>query len=281
MTRRASATSFACLLSPAVRSPRSTSSLRARGPFTAIWARRSTLRRATRTRRGWRSSRWSSTRPTPVATANGRPAPRLSATRCSDSSPAPTASPVAPGGRATLRSEPALRLPQGSATPSGASKPCTPSWAGIWRVPCAPAPSAPTTPIPGFTGSCDSSPAPPAHIVRADLTPPGKEPPRRRAVIVIRFKVQCQPGKTEHALAVLDKVVAPSRALEGVISFDIGRDIVDPNSIIATEVFEDRAALDRQESLPEVAEVMSVLPQIVAAAPEATMFHVSSSEPHG
>jgi len=100
-------------------------------------------------------------------------------------------------------------------------------------------------------------------------------------VIVIRFKVQCQPGKTEHALAVLDKVVAPSRALEGVISFDIGRDIVDPNSIIATEVFEDRAALDRQESLPEVAEVMSVLPQIVAAAPEATMFHVSSSEPHG
>jgi len=100
-------------------------------------------------------------------------------------------------------------------------------------------------------------------------------------VIVIRFKVQCQPGKTEHALAVLDKVVAPSRALEGVISFDIGRDIVDPNSIIATEVFEDRAALDRQESLPEVAEVMSVLPQIIAGAPEATMFHVSSSEPHG
>ena len=99
-------------------------------------------------------------------------------------------------------------------------------------------------------------------------------------MIVIRFKVQCQPGKTEHALAVLDKVVAPSRALEGVISFDIGRDIVDPNSIIATEVFEDRAALDRQESLPEVAEVMSVLPQIIAGAPEATMFHVSSSEPH-
>ena len=100
-------------------------------------------------------------------------------------------------------------------------------------------------------------------------------------MIVIRFKVQCQPGKTEHALAVLDKVVAPSRALDGVISFDIGRDIVDPNSIIATEVFEDRAALDRQESLPEVADVMRVLPQIIAAAPEATMFHVSSSEPHG
>jgi quinol monooxygenase YgiN len=99
-------------------------------------------------------------------------------------------------------------------------------------------------------------------------------------MIVVRFKVQCQPGKTEHALAVMEEVIAPSRAVEGVVSFDIGRDIASPDSIIALEVFEDRAALDRQESLPQVAKVMSVLPQIVAAAPEATIFHVSSSEPH-
>jgi quinol monooxygenase YgiN len=99
-------------------------------------------------------------------------------------------------------------------------------------------------------------------------------------MIVVRFKVQCQPGKTEHALAVFEEVIAPSRALPGVISFDIGRDLAHPDSIVAVEVFEDRAALDRQESLPEVAKVMGVLPQIVAAAPEATIFHVSSSEPH-
>ena len=99
-------------------------------------------------------------------------------------------------------------------------------------------------------------------------------------MIVVRFKVQCQPGKTEHALAVFQDVIGPSRALDGVISFDIGRDIANPDSIIAIEVFEDRAALDRQESLPEVAQVMSVLPQIVAGPPEATIFHSSSSEPH-
>ena len=99
-------------------------------------------------------------------------------------------------------------------------------------------------------------------------------------MIVVRFKVQCQPGKTEHALAVFQDVIGPSRALDGVISFDIGRDIANPDSIIAIEVFEDRAALDRQESLPEVAQVMSVLPQIVAGPPEATIFHISSSEPH-
>lgn len=99
-------------------------------------------------------------------------------------------------------------------------------------------------------------------------------------MIVVRFKVQCQPGKTEHALAVMQAVVTPSRALPGVISFDIGRDIMDPDSVIATEVFEDREALDRQEAQPEVANVLSVLPQLVAAPPEATLFHVSSSEPH-
>jgi quinol monooxygenase YgiN len=99
-------------------------------------------------------------------------------------------------------------------------------------------------------------------------------------MIVIRFKVTCQPGKAEHALAYFDAVVAPSRALEGVISFDIGRDITDPDSIVAVEVFEDRAALDRQEALPEVAKVMDLLPQILAGPPEATRFHVASSEPH-
>lgn len=99
-------------------------------------------------------------------------------------------------------------------------------------------------------------------------------------MIVVRFKVQCQPGKTETVLAVMHEVIAPSRRLDGVISFDIGRDIAEPDSIIATEVFTDRAALDRQESLPEVAKVMALLPDVVAAPPEATIFHVSSAEPY-
>jgi hypothetical protein len=47
---------------------------------------------------------------------------------------------------------------------------------------------------------------------------------------------------------------------------------------IATEVFEDVTARERQESLPEVAEVMTMLPDCVAAPPEATVSHVSSSE---
>jgi quinol monooxygenase YgiN len=100
-------------------------------------------------------------------------------------------------------------------------------------------------------------------------------------MIVVRFKVQSQPEKAEQVKAALEKVIAPSRALDGVISFDIARDLADPNSFIATEVFEDRTALDRQESQAEVANALAVLEQSLAAQPEATVFHVSSSEPWG
>jgi len=100
-------------------------------------------------------------------------------------------------------------------------------------------------------------------------------------MIVVRFKVQCQPEKTEQVMAAFEEVIAPSRGVDGVVSFDIARDLTDPDSFIATEVFEDRAALDRQEALPEVKKTLAVLEQSLVAEPEATVFHVSSSEPHG
>lgn len=100
-------------------------------------------------------------------------------------------------------------------------------------------------------------------------------------MIVVRFKVKCRPGRADDVNAALSAVIPPSRRLPGVVSFDIGRDVDDPDAFIATEVFEDRAALDRQESLPEVAAALGVLQEALADEPEATIFHVSSSEPWG
>jgi quinol monooxygenase YgiN len=100
-------------------------------------------------------------------------------------------------------------------------------------------------------------------------------------MIVVRFKVRCKPEKAEELRAAFEAVVAPSRAVEGVLNFDIARDITDPNSFIATEVFADRPALDRQESLPEVQRVIALLPDVLAAEPEATVYEVSSSQPWG
>ena len=98
-------------------------------------------------------------------------------------------------------------------------------------------------------------------------------------MIVVRFKMQCKPERAEQVMAALKEVIAPSRTTEGVISFDIGRDLSDPNAFIATEVFVDRAALERQESLPEVAAVMGLFETALVAEPEATVYEVSSSEP--
>jgi len=100
-------------------------------------------------------------------------------------------------------------------------------------------------------------------------------------MIVVRFKVQSQPDKVEEVMASLRRIIEPSRTVEGVISFDIARDLANPTAFIATEVFEDRDALDRQEALPEVAEAMAVFDGALAAEPEATIFYVSSSEPWG
>ena len=84
-------------------------------------------------------------------------------------------------------------------------------------------------------------------------------------MIVVRFKVRCQPGKAEQVMAAFKAMIPPSRAVAGVVSFDIGRDVVDPDAFIATEVFEDRAALERQESLPETAKTIAILEQSLVA----------------
>ena len=100
-------------------------------------------------------------------------------------------------------------------------------------------------------------------------------------MIVVRFKVSFKPEMTGQARAAFEAVVAPSRDVDGVIHFDIAQDLTDPNSFIATEVFADREALARQESLPEVHQVIGLLPDLLAAEPEATVYHVSSAEPWG
>jgi quinol monooxygenase YgiN len=97
-------------------------------------------------------------------------------------------------------------------------------------------------------------------------------------MIVLRFKVQCRPDKTAAVAEAMTEVVAASRALPGVVHFDVAADVTVADVLIATEVFEDAAARERQEALPQVAKVMSLLPDSLAAPPEATLFHVSSAE---
>jgi quinol monooxygenase YgiN len=99
-------------------------------------------------------------------------------------------------------------------------------------------------------------------------------------MIVVRFKLRCSPEMAEEINGLLAAVQAASQAVPGVITFDIGRDLLDADAFIATEVFADRAALDSQEALPEVAAAMAAFEGALVAAPEATIYHVESSEPY-
>ena len=96
-------------------------------------------------------------------------------------------------------------------------------------------------------------------------------------MIVLRFKITCKPDKADEMAAAMAAVPGPSREIDGVLAFDIGRDMNDPNTFIATEVFEDDAARERQEAQQEVANVMGLLEDALAAPPEATIYEVSAS----
>jgi quinol monooxygenase YgiN len=97
-------------------------------------------------------------------------------------------------------------------------------------------------------------------------------------VIVVRFAFRAHPGRGDEAAAALLPVVEASRALPGVISIDIARDITDPDAFIATEQYEDRAALDRQEALPETVAALATLKAGLIAESDALIHHVERSE---
>ena len=94
-------------------------------------------------------------------------------------------------------------------------------------------------------------------------------------MIILRFKIRSNPGKSDELMAALAEIITPARATEGVINFDIARVLLDPDAFIATAVYEDGAALERQESAPAVHRAMALFAESLAAPPERTIFDAS------
>lgn len=98
-------------------------------------------------------------------------------------------------------------------------------------------------------------------------------------MLVVRFRVHCQSERTEEVAAAMVAVAKAARGLPGVIHFDVSRDLTDPDALIATEVFENRAAMECEEALPEVAGVVDLLQAgALKGPPEWTIYDVASSE---
>jgi quinol monooxygenase YgiN len=94
-------------------------------------------------------------------------------------------------------------------------------------------------------------------------------------MVILRFKIRSKADKSDELMAALAEIITPARATEGVINFDIARVLLEPDSFIATAVYEDGAALERQESLPQVHRVIGMLPESLVAPPERTIFEAS------
>ncbi len=98
-------------------------------------------------------------------------------------------------------------------------------------------------------------------------------------MLVVRFKARVNPDRARDVASAMAAVVTASRELDGVHHFDVARDVTDENAFVATEVFEDRAAMERQEAQPEVAKVFELFQGgALAGPPEYTIYDVASSE---
>jgi quinol monooxygenase YgiN len=94
-------------------------------------------------------------------------------------------------------------------------------------------------------------------------------------MVILRFKIRSKPEKRDEVMAALAEIITPARATEGVINFDIARVLLEPDSFIATAIYEDGAALERQESAPEVHRAMAMFSESVVGPPERTIFDAS------
>ena len=78
-------------------------------------------------------------------------------------------------------------------------------------------------------------------------------------MIILHQEMRAKPEKCDEVMAALAAIIPGARATEGVVKLDIARDLLDPDSFVATGVYEDGAALERQD-VSVGAEFVDVIP---------------------
>jgi len=94
-------------------------------------------------------------------------------------------------------------------------------------------------------------------------------------MVILRQKMRSKHDRTDEVTAALAAIIAPARTTPGVVHLDIGRDLLDDDSFIATAVYEDSGALERQESATEVHRAMAMFADALEAPPDRTIFDAS------
>ena len=94
-------------------------------------------------------------------------------------------------------------------------------------------------------------------------------------MIILRQQMRSKSERTDDVLAALAAIIPGARATRGVLSLDIARDLLDPDSFVATGIYEDAAALERQESASEVHKAMAMFSEALAAPPDRMIYDAS------
>src|SRR5262249_5878199 len=87
-------------------------------------------------------------------------------------------------------------------------------------------------------------------------------------MIILHQEMRAKPEKCDEVMAALAAIIPGARATEGVVKLDIARDLLDPDSFVATAVYADGASREARESAREVPRSMAMFADTLAATPD-------------
>ena len=98
-------------------------------------------------------------------------------------------------------------------------------------------------------------------------------------MLVMRGKVVVKPEAREAFVEAVQKLVAVSREGEGVLHYDVGESITEPNTFVSLEVYQDEEAARRNEQTSAWAEAVPVIQRSLAEAPSGEAYTVQEARP--
>jgi len=96
-------------------------------------------------------------------------------------------------------------------------------------------------------------------------------------VLLVIGRVTCDPEKRDELVAICTRMQDDSRKEDGCIRYGFFSAIEDPNSFVAVEEWEDRAALDEHFAQPHLQEFATKLLELVSERPEVAIHEIAGT----
>ena len=96
-------------------------------------------------------------------------------------------------------------------------------------------------------------------------------------MLLVIGRVTCGPEARDELVSVCTEMQDNSRGEEGCIRYGFFSAIEDPNSFVAVEEWEDRAALDEHFAQPHLQEFASKLLELVSEPPEVAIHEIAGT----